>query len=155
MLWEIKGSAQGHSCGNGGANLDLRITSLQVYIPSKAASRITPIILPKSKNGKKKKKKMAEGLSQTLFQSHDILWQTDTSMGQSGCWSWGTERGKYPTSVLTVTLTQQDRKEGRKVLLAGVERIVPVNLVDAPNLPEASPEGLLTAWHWTRAVLNT
>lgn len=46
---------------------------------------------------------------------------------------------------MTVTLTQQDRKEGRKVLLAGVERIVPVNLVDAPNLPEASPEGLLTA----------
>ena len=41
------------------------------------------------------------------------------------------ERGKQPTFVLIVKLTQQGRKKERKMFLAGVERTLPENGMDA------------------------
>ena len=77
---------------------------------------------------------MTGGLLQILCQSHDTLGRTDICVGQSGSRSQGTglaERGKEPTFVLIVTLTQQGRKKGRKMFLAGVERTLPENGMDA------------------------
>ena len=76
---------------------------------------------------------MTGGLPQILCQSHDTLGQIDVCVGQSGSQSWGTgllERRKQPTFVLIVTLTQQGSKE-RKMFLAGVERTLPENGMDA------------------------
>ena len=77
---------------------------------------------------------MTGGLPQILCQSHDTLGQIDVCVGQSGSQSWGTglsEKGKQPTFVLIVTLTQQGRKKERKMFLAGMERTLPENGMDA------------------------
>ena len=77
---------------------------------------------------------MTGSLSQILCQSHDTLGQIDVCVGQSRLRSWGTglaERGKQPTFVLIVTLTQQGREKERKMFLAGVERTLPENGMDA------------------------
>ena len=77
---------------------------------------------------------MTGGLPQILCSSHDTVGQIDVCVGQSGSWSWGTglaERGKQPTFVLIVTVTQQGRKKERKMLFAGVERTLPENGMDA------------------------
>ena len=77
---------------------------------------------------------MTGGLPQILCQSHDTLGWIDVCVGQSGSWSRGTglaERGKQPTFVLIVTLTQQGRKKERKMFLAGMERTLPENGMDA------------------------
>ena len=79
---------------------------------------------------KREKRKITGGLLQILCQSHDALGQIDLCVGQPGLQSRGTrlaERGKQPTSVLIVTLTQQGRKKERKMFLAGVERTLPEN----------------------------
>ena len=73
-------------------------------------------------------------LPQILCQSHDTLGLIDVCVGQSGSQSWGTgllERRKQPTFVLIVTLTQQGREKERKMFLAGVERTLPENGMDA------------------------
>ena len=77
---------------------------------------------------------MTGGLPQILCQSHDTLGLIDVCVGQSGSQSWGTgllERRKQPTFVLIVTLTQQGREKERKMFLAGVERTLPENGMDA------------------------
>ena len=87
-------------------------------------------VLPNSKKGKK----MTGGLPQILCQSHDTLRQIDVCVGQSALRSQGTglvERGNQPTFVLIVTLIQQGRKKGRKMLLAGMERTLAENGMDA------------------------
>ena len=73
---------------------------------------------------------MTGGLPQSLCQSHDTLGLIDVCVGQSGSWSQGTgllEKGKQPTFVLIVTLTQQGREKERKMFLPGVERTLPEN----------------------------
>ena len=83
---------------------------------------------------KREKRKMTGGLPQILCQSHDTLGRIDVCVGQSGLRSRGTglaERGKQPTFVLIVTLTQQGRKKERKMFLAGMERTLPENEMDA------------------------
>ena len=83
----------------------------------------------------KREKKKDDRRPCTDFMSvHDTLGQIDVCVGQSGSWSRGTgiaERGKQPTFVLIVTLTQQGRKKERKMLFAGVERTLPENGMDA------------------------
>ena len=77
---------------------------------------------------------MTGGLPQILCQSHDTLGWIDVCVGQSGSQSQGTglaERGNKPTFVLIVTLIQQGRKKERKMLLAGMERTLPENGMDA------------------------
>ena len=77
---------------------------------------------------------MTGGLPQILCQFHDTLGRIDVCVGQSGSQFRGTglsEKGKQPTFVLIVTLTQQGRKKERKMFLAGMERTLPENGMDA------------------------
>ena len=90
---------------------------------------------------------MTGGLPQILCQSHDTLGRIDVCVGQSGSWSRGTglaERGKQPTFVLIVTLTQQGRKKGKENVL-GWRGENPTRKWDGcSNLPKTSPEAPLT-----------
>ena len=119
-FWEIKGSVWDHASENDTANPDCL---MRMAPPS-----------PSFPTLKRHKRKMTGGLPQILCQSHDTLGQIDVCVGQSRLRSRGTglaERGKQPTFVLIVTLTQQGRKKERKMFLAGVERTLPENGMDA------------------------
>ena len=119
-FWEIKDSAWGHTSENGTAHPDCL---MRMAPPS-----------PSFPTVKREKRKMTGGLPQILCQSHDTLGLIDVCVGQSGSQSWGTgllERRKQPTFVLIVTLTQQGREKERKMFLAGVERTLPENGMDA------------------------
>ena len=77
---------------------------------------------------------MTGGLPQILCQPHDTVGWIDVCVDQSESRFQGTglsERGIQPTFVLIVTLTQQGRKNERKMFLAGVERTLPENGMDA------------------------
>ena len=77
---------------------------------------------------------MTGGLPQILCQPHDTVGWIDVCVGQSGSWSLGTglaERGKQPTFVFIVILTQQGRKKERKMFLADVESTLTENGMDA------------------------
>ena len=103
---------------------------------------------------KREKRKMTGGLPQSLCQSHDTLGLIDVCVGQSGSWSQGTgllEKGKQPTFVLIVTLTQQGRKKERKRKKKGKENVLswrgenPARKWDGcSNLPKTSLEAPLT-----------
>ena len=88
---------------------------------------------------------MTGGLAQILCQSHDTLGWIDVCVGQSGSRSQGTglaERGKQPTFVLIVTLTQQGRKKENVLGWRGEN---PARKWDGcSNLPKTSPEAPLT-----------
>ena len=91
---------------------------------------------------------MTGGLPQILCQSHDTLGRIDVCVGQSGSQFRGTglsEKGKQPTFVLIVTLTQQGRKKGKENVL-GWRGENPARKWDGcSNLPQTSSEAPLTS----------
>ena len=97
---------------------------------------------------------MTGGLPQILCQPHDTVGWIDVCVGQSESRFRGTglsERGKQPTFVLIVTLTQQGRKKERKRKKKGEENVLswrgenPARKWDGcSNLPNTPPKAPLT-----------
>ena len=151
-LWEIKGPAWGHASGNGWANLNLLMKSRRSFWCSLEDDN-SPTILPDSKMGKKK-----DG-SRSFTDFTSIPWRSRTDwckcgsvwvsvLGDRTCWEGKTDNFCFDC------YTHPAGKKRRKIFLAGVERTLPENGMDALTC-QRHPPVQLTPWYCTRETLNT